>query len=1067
MPAVSRNQRFSFAFAAASTTRLVGLVALWGIAFDVQQVFADVDFNRDVRPILSDKCYFCHGPDPETREADLRLDQREGLFAEKEGRTPAVPGKPDASEIIRRITSTDPDEIMPPPSANRALTQAQKETLRQWITDGAKWNQHWSFSAITNPAPPEVPRGWAKSEIDQFVLAPLKAKGATPNAEADRARLLRRVSFDLTGLPPTVAEIDEFLNDQSPTAYEKVVDRLLASSRYGERVASEWLDVARFADTHGFQADRYRAMWPYRDWVIGAFNRNQPIDEFIIWQIAGDLLPSATREQQLATAFNRLHMQNEEGGIVAEEFRVAYVVDRVDTFGTAFLGLTLECCRCHDHKYDPLTQKDFYSLFAFFQNIDESGQTSYFTDAMPVPALMLPSEQQSVQISELAAKVTTAEKHVARARESARADFDAWLAVRPEEPDLPGLIGDFTFEDIRKRRLENRADEKTPGKVIERPKRIKGANGYGAQLDGENGFDFPGIGHFTKSEPFSFSLWVRPTQQLSRGVIFHHSKAPVDAGSRGYELLLEEGRLAFGLHHMWPENSLKAQTKESLPLKRWSHVCITYDGSSQASGVVVYIDGSRMETEIVRDGLHKDITYSGKEPDLAMGHRFRDNGFKGGGVDEFKVFNRRLTALEVNHLAGDEDLEDALVADVAELSPEVRESLFDYFLAAYCPKYQSALHDLAAARKAHSQEVHSIPEVMVMRELDKAKSAFLLKRGSYDALGEAVQANTPAALPPMPANALRNRLGLAQWVTDPEHPLTSRVIVNRAWQMMFGRGIVETSENFGTQGTPPSHPELLDWLARDFISHGWDYKRLIRQIALSATYRQSSIVSLDALHLDPANEWLSRGPARRLSAEMLRDQALSLGGLLVEKIGGPSVKPYQPDGLWALAAGNLKYEQGRGEDLYRRSLYTFCKRTVPHPAMVALDSADRSTCSVRRQSTSTPLQALTLLNDPQQTEAARFIAERVLREADSDDAKRLAFAFRLITGRAATTAELNVLEKMRAEQLARFQADPAAADALLHVGEAARDAALPARELATYTVIATALLNHDEALMKR
>ena len=1003
-----------------------------------------VDFSRDVLPVLSDYCFQCHGPDANSRKAKLRLDDKTAL----EGRGVVVPGKPKESALIERITSTDHDSVMPPPSLKRKLSAQQIDALTRWVEQGAKWSAHWAFDPVTKP---EVPTGlknqqWVANPIDAFVQSRLTREGLSPAPPADRERLLRRVTFDLTGLPPTIAEIDAFLKDDAPNAYEKVVDRLLASPRYGERMAGEWLDIARFADTHGYQMDRARPVWPYRDWVISAYNRNLPFNDFATWQLAGDLLPRATKDQRLATAFNRLHMQNEEGGIVEEEFRVAYVNDRTTTFGTAFLGLTLECSRCHDHKFDPVSQKDYYSLFAFFQNIDESGQTSYFTAATPVPALLLTTDTQDAKLAELRAAVGTKRDALAKARGTARAEFAKWK--RPTKLDVPGLVGSYSFDDIKAGKVANGADEKIPGSAVEGPKLVPGKLGRAVELTGENGFTFPGVGHFTRDDPFTLSLWVKSPAPVPRAVLVHHSQAPIDAGSRGYELLLEDGKVAFGLHHMWPGNSLKVRSKTAVPASAWVHLTATYDGSSTATGVKLYLDGKPLEVDVIRDKLTKDITYGG-EPNLAVGYRFRDNGFKGGLVDEFRVYNRALTVAEV----------------VSEPSDE---ALFEYFASAIHEPSKKAAEDLRAARKAYTGLVNPIAEIMVMDEMPVPKPAHVLKRGAYDSLGEKVAADTPKSLPPFPKGAPRNRLGLAQWLTDPENPLMARVTVNRAWQQMFGRGLVETADNFGTQGARPTHPELLDWLAREFVRTGWDQKRLLKTIALSATYCQSSKAVPDVPARDPHNELLARGPVKRLTAEMLRDQALASSGLLVEKLGGPSVRPYQPAGLWEeIAMGRPRYEQSRGDDLYRRSLYTFWKRTVPPPSMTTFDAADRSVCSVKRQSTSTPLQALVLLNDVQFVEAARFVGQRALKEGGAAAEGRAAWTFRLVTGRTPSDKERAVLAKLFAEQKALFEKDPAAAKKLLGVGEKPVDMMLPVADLAAATVLANVLFNHDEAVMRR
>ena len=1055
-----------------ATTTVTMLLAIASLAFCA--VAADgtppreIRFNRDVRPILSDKCWACHGPDEKTRQADLRLDTDEGAKTVRDGRAAIVSGDPAQSELVRRIRSSDPDEAMPPPKHPKQLTVAEKSVLEQWIKQGAKYEGHWAFVPMQKPGLPRVsPENERRvvNNIDRFVLQSIEQNGLkTLSPEATKERLIRRVTFDLTGVPPTLAEVGAFVKDQSPEAYERVVDRLLKSPRYGERMASEWLDVARYADTHGYQMDRTRPTWPYRDWVISAFNDNLPFDQFATWQIAGDLLPNATKAQKIATAFNRMHCQNEEGGVVEEEFRVAYVVDRVDTFGTAFLGLTFECTRCHDHKYDPLTQRDFYSMFSFFQNIDEFGQTSYFTASMPVPTVLLSTDEQDAQLTALDRKIAEKEQALAALREPAKNTFTEWLSSKSEQPAAPIPHAAFSFDSLEKNQLVNSIDAAKPGQASDGPQLIAGRAGQAAELNGDNGFTFPGVGHFTRADAFSLAIAVHPTVLTPRAVVVHHSRAPADAGSRGYELLLEEGRVAFGLHHMWPGNSLKVRTKTPLALNEWSHVTVTYDGSSRAAGVRLYLNGQPAPVDVIRDGLWKDITYDGGEPDLAIGFRFRDAGFKGGRVDDFAIYGRELSALEAAHVAGRDDLKAAWAVK--------SDSLFETFLATDHAPWQEALAELHSARDEQRQLINPIPEIMAMREMAAPKPAFILKRGGYDQPTDAVTADTPRVLPPFPADAPRNRLGLARWLTDPEHPLMARVTVNRLWQTLLGRGLVETSDNLGSQGALPTHPELLDWLARDFIASGWDTKRMVKQIALSAVYRQRSGIGeqgdKETRGLgDIDNRWLGRAPVRRLTAEMLRDQALFASGLLVDKIGGPSVKPYQPAGLWDIAMGKPQYDQSHGPDLYRRSVYTFWKRTVPPPAPMTFDAADRSYCTVRRQSTSTPLQALTLLNDPQIVEAARFVAQRMLKEGGETTDSQVAWAFRLITSRPPSVRETAILRQMYSEQRTDFAADLESAKKLLAVGEAKPDTAIVPADLAAGTVVALAILNHDDAVNRR
>lgn len=1030
-----------------------------------------LEFNRDIRPILSDRCFACHGPDENKREASLRLDDRAAAIADRDGQAAIVPGDPAASLLVQRVAASAPDQVMPPADSHKTpLAPGEIELLRRWIAEGAEYQAHWSLLPMKRPTPPRVSaanEARVKNDIDRFVLAEIERQGLDSLApEAPREQTLRRAFFDLTGLPPSPEEIDAFLADTSPDAHERLVDRLLASPRHGERMASEWLDLARYADTHGYQMDRARPMWAYRDWVVRAFNDNLPFDRFVRWQLAGDLLPGATKDQRLATAFNRLHCQNEEGGVVEEEFRVAYVVDRVTTFGTAFLGLTLECTRCHDHKYDPLTMRDFYSLFAFFQNIPEAGQTTYWGGSMPTPTLLLPTEEQDIQLTRLEEAIRDAEKAVAEARHDAGPSFERWLAEGPIEPKVPGRVAAFDFDELKDNQFANAVDSKKPAKAVDGPTPIARGAGHGVGLSGDNGITFPGIGVFNRSTPFSLALWIRQPAPSPRAVIAHHSKAPADAGSRGYDVLLENGHVAFGLYHMFPGNCVKVRARAPIAPDTWTHLVVTYDGSSRASGLAIYLDGSPQAVDVLQDSLWKDITYADGEPDLAIGYRFRDNGFTNGAVDDFEVFDRTLTPLEAAHLAGRPDLADAVRVKPPALMGATRELVFDYFLATVHEPAREALARLRAARDAQRTFVNPIPEAMVMSELPAPKPAFILARGNYDQPTTPVSADTPSALPPFPKGARRDRAGLADWLLDPEHPLLARVTVNRYWQMLFGRGLVETSDNFGSQGATPTHPELLDWLARDFIDHGWDGKRLLRLMTTSATYRQASVVAPTQRARDVDNRWLARAPVRRLTAEMLRDQALAASGLLAGALGGPPVKPYQPDGLWAIAMGNPRYEQSHGPDLYRRSLYTFWKRTVPPPALMTFDAADRSYCTVRRQSTTTPLQALVLLNDPQFVEAARAAGERMLRHSGSN-VERLTRLFRSFCTRAPTAGELKTLETLYDQQRTHYRQERAAADKLRQVGESPADSALDAVEHAAATIVALAILNHDEAVHRR
>jgi hypothetical protein len=1028
-----------------------------------------VDYNFHVKPILSDRCYQCHGPDQGNRQADLRLDTKDGLFAavaSSDATHVVKPGDLGHSAMAQRIATTDGDLRMPPPDSKLSLTAEEIATIRRWIEQGAQWKQHWSFIPLTAVAVSEVQRrDWPRNEIDRFVLARLEVEGLAPAPEADRQRLIRRLSFDLTGVGPTLAEIDQFLADDSADAYERLVGRLLASERFGERLAVDWLDAARYADTYGYQADVYRAVWPYRDWIIRAFNANLPYDQFLTWQLAGDLLPAPTRDQLIATAFNRMHRQTNEGGSIEEEFRVDYVCDRTNTLGAALLGLTMECARCHDHKYDPISQQNYYQLFSFFNNIDECGLYSHFTDAMPNPTLLLTTDDQQLRLDNLRQQIEQAEQQLAALAAGRRTAFEQWLTADRGSPEIRGLIGDYPLEAIESGKLANRAAPDKPAKVFEEPQVVPGQVGNGLKLSGENNVTTPLGGDFGRNQPFSIALWINTPDVKDRAVIFHRSRAWTDAGSRGYELLLEDGRLSAALIHFWPGNAIRIRTSEPIATGQWLHVVMAYDGSSRAAGLTLYVHGRPAECTVVRDNLFKEITGGGGN-ELTLGQRFRDRGFKDGLVDELKIFDRRLTAIETAHVYDGRSLSETLAVPADSLTDAQKQALFDCYLARVDQPYRDAVGALAELRKQRSAVIDSVPELMVMHEMAQPRPAFLLRRGAYDAPGEQVQPGVPASLLPWADTWPKNRLGLAQWLTDPRHPLTARVAVNRFWQMLFGRGIVTTPEDFGSQGQLPSHPELLDWLAKSFLDSGWDVKALTKRIVMSATYRQDSDGSAELVARDPENVLLARGPRYRLAAEMIRDNALFASGLLVPRVGGPPVKPYQPAGLWEEKSG-AKYDRDVGEGSHRRSLYTFWKRTSPPPAMVTLDAAKREVCVVKRATTSTPLQALVLLNDPQYVEAARALAQRAMTEGGRQVADRLTWTFRTLTSRPPAAAELEVLKQLWGEQREAFAAQPDAARQFLGIGDHPRDEQLDATELAALAVVAKAIMNFDETVTKR
>ena len=1063
-----------------------------------------VDFNFHVKPILSDRCFKCHGPDDGPRKGGLRLDRHDGALAElPSGRRAIVPGKPGRSELVSRITSTDPAVMMPDPSSRLTLDEREKATLIRWIEQGAEWKPHWSFIPPSRPAAPEVKAsGWPRNDIDRFVLATLEAKGLAPSRVAPRETLLRRVSFDLTGLPPTLQEIDAFVADSSPDAYEKVVDRLLESEAYGERMAAEWLDVARYADSHGYQDDGMRQMWPWRDWVIGAFNRNLPFDDFITWQLAGDLLPEPTQEQLIATGFNRNHMQSQEGGVVPEEYRTEYVVDRVNTLGRAFLGVTVECARCHDHKYDAVKQEEFYRLFAFFNSVNEVGQIPY--SGVPSPTVVVVDAEAEVKLTEIGDRIESLEAELAVENPMFDPGFEGWLA-RPL-PDRagtaapPGLIVHLPLEPgvpgsemtkgnpekgiapKKKKTLKfaNRADPKNGaelgGDEDRVPETVPGRIGNGQRLAGDSHITLgEGVAFFDRNEPFSLALWFRVDKEGTAGPLVTRSGGPFD-GNRGYGVLLEKnGLLTASLHHVAPDSSLEIETVEPLVAGEWQHLGLTYDGSSRAGGLRIFLDGQLAETRIVTDNLKRSILHDQagknwiKPAGLRLGHRHEET-LQDVSVDELRAYDRQLTVFEMAALAGTgETMAHVRGLATGGRTPAQQAALREHYVLRHASGLEGQRAALTRARGEQNQILTALPEVMSMRERSRPRPTFVLARGVYDAPTYEVGPGTPEALGAFPSNLPRNRLGLAQWLLDPEHPLTARVLVNRYWALVFGRGLVATLADFGSQGHLPSHPELLDRLAGTFVASGWDLKALLREMVLSATYRQSSVADGERLARDPENQWLARGPSHRLSAEQIRDGALAASGLLVRRIGGPSVYPYQPPGLWAeLATRNAtKYEPGKGQDLYRRSLYTVWKRSTPPPSAISFDAADRLSCAVTRQRTSTPMQSLVLLNDPQYLEASRVLAERMILEGGPSVPERITHGFRLLTSRAPDEKELGFLETLLAEGLAAFQSDRQAALSLLEVGERAPDPSLGEAETAAYAVLASTVMNYDEAVFKR
>ncbi len=1038
----------------------VGLFAT-GAAPAPQKPADKVNFARQILPILSNNCFLCHGPDSSSRRAGMRLDTREGAFANRNGRWPVVPGKPDDSLIIKRIN--DPDSPMPPPESGKKLTPTEKALLRQWIAEGGSYGKLWSFESVPATVPvPKAAGSWAKDDLDNFILQRLTKEGLKPNQPAAPERWLRRVTLDLTGLPPTPAEIAAFSQAKD---YDKVVDRLLASPHFGERMATDWLDAARYSDSYGYQSDLLMPTWPYRDWVVRAFNENKPYDQFLTEQLAGDLLDHPTQDQVLATAFNRLHRQSNEGGSIALEFKTEYAVDRVSTFGTAVLGLTLGCARCHDHKFDPITQKEFYQLFAYFNSINEFGLL-LSTEIVPTPSLLLPTPEQAGKLKELKANVSAAVKALKQATTDDGPAFNSWAASAPRGSlKIPGILAHLDLDAVTDK-FANTTGGAAFGAKLGEVSLVEGVKGKAVLFDGDNGLVVRGLPGRERWDAFTWSFWISDPQQTGPVVLLHRTGG-TDVGFCGFDLMLEDGHLTARVMRHWPGNAVAIRTQQAIPKTAWTHIGWSYDGSGTAAGLHLYVNGKPTPTSVVVDTLWKKINaygdLAGSGGEWSFGQRFRDAGFKGGKLDEVTFVDHALSPLEMADLYDGKSLN--------KPTSDVR----DYYETEVDPTIKAARAAVQKAQENLANFEEGLREISVMEDSKPEVPAFLLARGRYDAPRTAatrVHRGVPASLPPLPAAPQNNRLTLARWVTSRSNPLTARVAVNRLWQMVFGVGLVETSENFGMQGAQPSHPELLDFLARRFMNENWDVKRAVRHLVLSATYRQDSSLSSVSnrkltLLKDPQNRLLSRGPSARLTAEMVRDLVLASSGLLTDVVGGPPVNPYQPAGIWqennTMSPG---FVQSKGPDLYRRSLYSTVKRTTPVPSMLLFDATSREACTMRRPPTSTPMQALVLLNDVQFVEAARVLAQRVLLQPGSDSS-RVAEAFVRLSGRSPSPAEVALLMRTLEEQRKGFKADPPSAAKFIAMGESKPDPTLSPVELASMTVTVQTILNSDAVIWKR
>ena len=1061
-----------------------------------QSTSATVDFVRDVQPIFRATCYQCHSGDK--ARAQLRFDSK--ALAVKGGVSGPIitPGKSGESVLLRRLLGEGDEPRMP--FKGESLKPEQIALIRRWIDEGAIWpdnastdtriEKHWAFVAPVRPPLPEVKnRAWVRNPIDRFVLARLEKEGLVPSSEASKETFIRRVSLDLTGLPPTIAEIDQFLADKSPRAFERLVDRLLASPRYGERMASRWLDAARYADTNGYQVDGDRQMWRWRDWVIDAVNQNMPFDQFTIEQLAGDLLPHPTLDQRIATAFNRNHRINAEGGIVPEEYEVEYAVDRVDTTSTVWIGLTVGCARCHDHKFDPITQKEYYQLFAYFNNIREDGRA--FDQGNSSPWIAAPTQKGQLWLKELDGQIALSQKELTRERRQLVTEEQRW-----EETLSTAQRRQWFAEDQLYLRLP--LDESAPPVVRETeksylnpkpqsigfresvPKYVQSPVGQATDFDGHLYFDAGLLGNFKYRtsfmdyrERFTVSAWVQPATDNAGAIVTKMTDQVQEKRNGlpcegGWGLFFVGGKFHFQMGGC-ADNGFGVETEDSFRSSEWHHVSVVFDGLRQYDDRVrIYIDGRLSRLKVNRRNFYE---YDGnrKQPLRIGGGGGADMRFRGA-IGEVRAYTKALDEEEITGLACADSLDRIARVPLATRTQGQRLKMESAFFEEGAPDDARRLWQKLNALKLRKKALEgTLPTVMVMQELPELRPAFLLRRGAYDAPTAKVNRGVPEVFPAMPPEFPANRLGLAKWLVSGEHPLVARVQVNRLWQMLFGVGLVKTPEDFGTRGERPSHPELLDWLAVEYRESGWDTKRLLKTIVMSATYRQSSKVTPELLQRDPENRLLGRGARFRLPAEMVRDQSLYVSGLLVERIGGPSVKPYQPEGLYKdMAFENLtNYQPDRGDGLWRRSLYTYWKRTVLSPNMQVFDASTREFCRVREVRTNTPLQALDLMNDVTYIEAARMLAERTLKEGGPTPAERLPWTFRMATARRASAKELETLTRNLQVQVDYFNRNPQDATKLLSIGAKQYDRNLSATELAAYAMTASLILNLEEVITKQ
>lgn len=1037
-------------------------LTLWGL--QIGAAAEPINFDRDIRPILSEHCYTCHGPDAGKLKAGLRLDRKESTFGPLEsGATAVVPGKPSESELVRRIHAKDADEVMPPAEGGKPLTNEQILALEQWIASGAGWSNHWAFERIESPPVPKLDlNGRANNPIDHFVLAKLVANKLKQSPQESKERLIRRVTLDLTGLPPTIKEVDDFLADESPLAFERVVDRLLGSQHFGERLALPWLDLARYGDTSGYHNDSLRDMWLWREWVIGAFNKNLPFDQFTIEQLAGDLLPSATIDQQVASGFHRNVMTSDEGGLIDAEYRNLYVVDRIATTGVTWLGMTIACAQCHDHKYDPMTQRDYYAFYAFFNNVPENGKDGV-RDRNPKPFLSVPSEAQQMQLAQHAEQLAAAETQLSELTKTLPERQTAWeqtlvsTGSSGSQAALP--IADVYFPlDENGNGQQADASELTakPDGNVQFDEGMVGKSFKPAKT---SWFEYGETFNFEKDQAFSVAAYLMVTPE--GGSPF--GKMNDGDGARGWDVEFHGLRPSVHLIHRFPKNAIHIQADEDLPANVFTHLAFTYDGSGKASGLKLYVNGVLAKTSVKTDNLKGSIL-SGTP--FSIGRRGGSSTPFAGRIDDLRVYKRELNANDVAAMNAAETHK-IVSTPVEKRTAKQKEQLEKFFRQTQVPEFAAMQKTVADVRKTKDAFAATIPNTMVMSEMEKPRETFIKVRGNYDQDGEKVTAAVPSFLPQVPAlsdGRQLNRLHLAEWLVSRDHPLTARVTMNRWWAMLFGTGIVKTLNDFGSQGERPSHPELLDWLSADLM-RDWDTKRVIKQIVMSATYQQSSQVTRELLTVDQENRLLARGPRQRLDAEAIRDNSLSIAGILNPAIGGKSIKPAQPAGTWEInEMGGYPYDKSTGNDLYRRGLYVYWRRSTVYPSFVTLDAPTREFCVAQRAKTSTPLQSLVLMNDPVFVEAARAFAQRLLAEPNLDSSARTRMAWRLALARNPSEAEHAILNRTLEQQLVTYRKDKEAAKKLISIGDLPKPSSYDDSELAAWTALSNVILNLNETI---